>query len=77
MSNWARQKAEEELLVERELGKPNLKTKLKRFLSGHYNYSRMGKRAAEYREDVKLAKLLKERRETGERERTKQRRKKQ
>lgn len=73
MTAFARKKAEEQRLVDRELGKISLTTRLKRMVNGHSNFSKMGKRAAEHKERVKLAKLLKERKEDGTRERNRKR----
>jgi hypothetical protein len=76
MTAYTRKKAEEAKLVERELGKPDLKSRLKRLVKGDYNYANMEKRGAEYREQVKLAKELERRRNDGTRERNRKIRKK-
>jgi hypothetical protein len=56
--------------MDEELGKRSLKEKLQRLIRGESNFANMGKLLAEERERLKLAKLLKERRLSGERART-------
>lgn len=73
MTAYTRKKAREQLLVEKELGKPSLKSRLKRWVRGDYNHTQMGKRQAEYKEQLKLAKLLAERKKDGTRERNRKR----
>lgn len=75
MQDEARKEMEDKRLRGKHLGKPSLKSKLKKYLKGSHNYKNMGKLLAEEKEQTKLARLMGKRKKSGEYEQTKARRK--